>query len=439
MTRLRKSVAAPQMRSDASKALMAEMGQIAGMVKKLDGLAYQIVTASDVCSIPPFFRAVRDWSACMTRQSADIVIVGGGIAGFSLAAALEGRARVILIEQENQPGYHSTGRSVAFWEETYGGPLVQPLTSVSGKLLAEPDPSLSDRPLLAPRGAIHIGRSADAARAAAMKADYGDVLLTPLSRQELEAVLPGLRRDWTVGLAEPSCTDIDVSGLFDGYRRIAKHHQVETLLSTRLVAAQRQGSGWQIETTSGTIDCAILVNAAGAWADPVARASGVTPLGVTPLRRTVVQLRCPDAPSDFPLIEDLAGNFYFKPGGPGRIWLTPHDESPDEPQDVVPDELDVAIAIDRFEQVVDWRIEAVERKWAGLRSFAPDRLPIYGFDPRVPGFFWFAGQGGFGMQTAPAAALIGAALLLGDALPAPVAAIDARVYAPDRLVEAGRS
>jgi D-arginine dehydrogenase len=411
---------------------MAEMGQIAGMVKKLDGLAYQIVTASDVCSFPPFFRVVRGWYARMTGRSTDIVIVGGGMAGFSLAAALGGRVRVILIEQEDQPGYHATGRSVAFWEETYGGPLVQPLTSVSGTMLAAPDPALSDRPLLTPRGAIHIGRSGDAPRAAAMKADYADVVLTSLSRQELEDVLPGLRSDWTVGLAEPSCTDIDVSGLFDGYRRMAKHHQVETLLSTRLISARRRGDGWQVETTSGTIDCAILVNAAGAWVDPVARASGVTPLGVTPLRRTVVQLRCPDAPSDFPLIEDLAGNFYFKPGGAGRIWLTPHDESPDEPQDVAPEELDVAIAIDRFEQVVDWRIEAVERKWAGLRSFAPDRLPIYGFDSQAPGFFWFAGQGGFGMQTAPAAALIGAALLLGDALPEPVAAIDPCVYAPDR-------
>lgn len=411
---------------------MAEMGQIAGIVKKLDGLAYQIVTASHVRPFPPLFRAARGLPDLMTRRTTDILIVGGGMAGYSLAAALEGRARVMLIEQEDQPGYHATGRSVAFWQETYGGPLVQPLTSVSGPMLSAPDPALSDHPLLAPRGAIHIGRSGDTLRAQSMQADYPNVGLTPLTRQDLEAVLPGLRSDWSTGLAEPSCTDIDVSGLFDGYRRMARHHEVEICLSTRFISARRHGEGWQVETTSGTIDCALLVNAAGAWADPVAIAAGLAPLGITPLRRTVVQLRCPDAPADFPLIEDLAGNFYFKPGGPGRIWLTPHDESPDEPQDVVPDELDVAIAIDRFEQVVDWRIEAVERKWAGLRSFAPDRLPVYGFDPEVPGFFWFAGQGGFGMQTAPAAALIGAALLLGNALPEPVSAIDARVYAPDR-------
>jgi D-arginine dehydrogenase len=373
----------------------------------------------------------------MTSRSTDILIVGGGMAGFSLAAALEGRARVLLIEQEDQPGYHATGRSVAFWEETYGGPGVQPLTSASGLLLTSPDPALSDRPLMTPRGAIHIGRTGDAALAEAMIAEYATagVGLAPLSRHAMEAALPGLRPDWTVGLAEPSCTDIDVAGLFDGYRRMARRHGVETLLSTRLVAAQRRGNAWHVETSAGTIDCAILVNAAGAWADPVALASSVLPLGITPLRRTVVQLRCPEAPADFPLIEDLGGNFYFKPGGQGRVWLSPHDEIPDEPRDVAPEELDVAIAIDRFEGVVDWRIEAAERKWAGLRSFAPDRLPVYGFDPLAPGFFWFAGQGGFGMQTAPAAALIGAALLLDEALPAPVASIDARVYAPDRLVE----
>lgn len=373
----------------------------------------------------------------MTARSTDIVIVGAGMAGMSLAAALAGRARVLLLEQEDQPGYHATGRSVAFWNETYGGPAVQPLTSASGPLLAAPDPQFCAHSLLAPRGAIHVGRARDAQLAEAMRAEFAGsgIALTPLSAGELAVAIPGLRSEWTLGLAEPSCMDIDVGGLLGACRRVALRGGATLALATRLVSARPAGNGWRIETSDGPIDCALLVNAAGAWADPVAKNCGVGPLGIAPLRRTVVQLRCPGAPADYPLVVDLAGSFYFKPEGAGRLWLSPHDEIPDSPRDVAPEEIDVAIAIDRFTAVVDWRIEAVERRWAGLRSFAPDRLPVYGFDPRVRGFFWFAGQGGFGIQTAPAAALLGAALLLGDALPAPVAAIDAAPYAPDRLID----
>ncbi len=368
----------------------------------------------------------------------DVLIVGAGMAGVSLAAALGGRASVLLIEQEAQPAYHATGRSVAFWTESYGGPGIQPLTSASGPLLRTPGPQLSDRPFLGPRGAIHVGRAADAEAASAMLATFAPagVAMEAMAPDALAAMLPGLRADWTVGLWEPSCADIDVAALFQASRAAALRAGATLRLGTRLLRARREGEGWHVETDAGAIRCGIIVDAAGAWADTVARACGLAPLGIAPLRRTVVQLRCPDAPADFPLVVDLAGDFYFKPAGTGRIWLSPHDETPDEPRDVAPEELDVAIAVDRFQAVVDWRIEAVERKWAGLRSFAPDRLPVYGFDPRVPGFFWFAGQGGFGIQTAPAAALLGAALLLGDSLPAPVAAIDPRPFAPTRLVSA---
>jgi D-arginine dehydrogenase len=178
----------------------------------------------------------------------------------------------------------------------------------------------------------------------------------------------------------------------------------------------------------------MIINAAGAWADQVAQASGVAPLGIQPMLRTVVQLRVdPAVPDDLPLVLDLSGRFYFKPAGGGRIWLTPHDETPVAAGDVAPDEMDVAIAIERLQQVVGWRVEAVERKWAGLRSFAPDRLPVYGFDSVVPGFFWFAGQGGFGIQTAPAAALLGAGLVRGTNIGPALAGIDPAKYAPARF------
>jgi D-arginine dehydrogenase len=177
----------------------------------------------------------------------------------------------------------------------------------------------------------------------------------------------------------------------------------------------------------------VLVDAAGAWADQVAEMAGARPLGIVPLRRTVAQLRtAPPPPPDLPLVLDIGGSFYFKPEH-GKLWLSPHDETPSPACDVAAEELDVAVAIDRLEQVVDWRIEAVEHKWAGLRSFAPDRLPVYGFDPQVPGFFWFAGQGGFGIQTAPAAARLGAQLLLGLPRDSMTEALDAGLYSPGRF------
>jgi D-arginine dehydrogenase len=372
----------------------------------------------------------------MSATAADILVVGAGMAGMSLAAQLAPHARVTLIEQEDQPAFHATGRSVAFWSETYGGPAVQPLTSASGPLLARPDPLLSERPLLSPRGCIHLGRAGDAGAAAALRADFAGsgVPLDALPPDALAAALPGLRPDWTIGLTEPSCSDIDVAGLFDAYRRAALRAGAVLRLGTALRTARPSGDGWRIETRDGAIDCTLLVNAAGAWADPVARACGVGPLGIQPYRRTVVQLRCPDAPAHFPLVIDMGGRFYFKPEGAGRVWLSPHDETPDMARDVVPEEIDIAIAIDRFEQVVDWTITAVERKWAGLRSFAPDRLPVYGFDPRAEKFFWFAGQGGFGIQTAPAAARLAAALILGRTPDGAVAGIDPAPYAPARLI-----
>jgi D-arginine dehydrogenase len=196
------------------------------------------------------------------------------------------------------------------------------------------------------------------------------------------------------------------------------------------VGASEQAGGWWLQLADGRqAACTILVNAAGAWADMVAELAGVRPLGIAPLRRTIAQLRVsPMAPSDLPLVLDLAESFYFKPDA-GRLWLSPHDETPSPPCDAAPEDIDVATAIARLEEVTDWTVERVEHRWAGLRSFAPDRLPVYGFDPAVPRYFWFAGQGGFGIQTAPAAAELAARLLLGD----PAGAVDPAAYAPARF------
>ena len=344
----------------------------------------------------------------------DVAIIGGGIAGASLAAALAGRASVLILEAERLAGYHSTGRSAAFWSESYGGPLIRPLTLASAPALA---------PYLRPRGAIHLADAPGRAGLAALAAAFPDVALQPLDRAALEAAIPGLKPGWDWGLAEPSCADIDVAALHAACLR--SQHLVTR---ARMIGAEHDGR-WRIETTAGPFEADILVNAAGAWADDVAVLAGELPIGIQPYRRTIAQLRIdPPAPAGLPLVIDASGRFYFKPEAGGRLWLSPHDETPCVAHDCAAEELDVAVAIDRLERVADWRVEAVERKWAGLRSFARDRLPVYGFGRRAGGFFWFAGQGGFGIQTAPAAARLAAALLLGDA-----PEIDPAPYSPARF------
>ncbi len=356
----------------------------------------------------------------------DIAIVGAGIAGASLAAAIGDRARVLLLEAEDQPGYHATGRSAAFWSETYGGPGIQPLTSASGA-------ALRDGGYLQPLGSLHIGRAEDERRAEALLAEFAGTAVE-LSRVDPAARVPGLREGWTVGVWEPSCAYIDVGNLHGDYLAAVRRAGATVVTRAGLERTTREDGVWRIETRAGAFAARLLVNAAGAWADAVARIAGAAPLGIAAYRRTVVQLR-PDplAPAGLPHVADLRGGFYFKPEAGGRLWLSPHDEIATDPCDAAPEELDVALAVDRFEGVVDWRVAAVERRWAGLRSFAPDRLPVYGFDVKVPGFFWFAGQGGFGIQTAPAAAVIGAALVLGEGMRGEVAGIDVERYAAARF------
>jgi D-arginine dehydrogenase len=354
---------------------------------------------------------------------ADIAVVGAGMAGASLAAEAAAHASVLLLEAEDQPGYHSTGRSAAFWAESYGGPFIQPLTTASGAFLAE-------QGFLHPRGALHIADGEGLGALAAVEAEFADrVRFERLDRDALEARLPGLRPGWATGLLEPSCADIDVAGLHAFYLAKARRHGARLATGAEVLALRRDGAGWSVETKAGAFRVRTVANAAGAWADRVAALAGAAPVGLQPYRRTLSQLRIdPLAPPDLPLVIDALGRFYFKPESGGRLWLSPHDESPCDPCDCAPEELDVAIAIDRLEGVVDWKVERVERSWAGLRSFAPDRRPVYGFDPAAPGFFWCAGQGGFGIQTAPAAAKLAAALLLGrspDLEPAP--------YAPERF------
>jgi D-arginine dehydrogenase len=366
----------------------------------------------------------------MSFDDFDIAIIGAGMAGASLAAEVAGEASLLLIEAEDQPGYHSTGRSAAFWAESYGGPFVQPLTTASRPFLAEGG-------FLKPRGCIHLADEAGRQVLSAMQEEFAGsgVELHRLDRAELERHIPRLRPSWKEGLSEPSCADIDVAGLHAAYLKSAWVAGARLVTGAELIEAQRSGGAWRVATKAGLFTADIMVNAAGAWADQVAVRAGVTPLGIRPYRRTVAQLVVePAAPADLPLIIDALERFYFKPEAGGRIWLSPHDETASDPCDTAPEELDVALAIDRLEQVVDWRVERVERKWAGLRSFSPDRLPVYDFAPDRRDFFWCAGQGGFGIQTAPAAAQLAASLLLAREPGLLAAGVDPRPYRAGRFM-----
>ena len=367
---------------------------------------------------------------------ADIVIVGAGIAGAGLAAEAAEHASVMILEAEEQPGYHSTGRSAAFWSESYGGQLVQPLTSASEPFLAEPPPEFYPGSFLSPRGAIHLADAEGESVLEEMRREFENtpVVLHYLAGEVLASRLPGLKSGWNSALHEPSCSDIDVAALHAAYLRTAKARGAPLLTGAAFESAERIEGGWRIETRQGSIAARIIVNAAGAWADDVAARAGERPVGIQPYRRTIAQLRVdPPAPADLPLIIDALGRFYFKPEAGGRIWLSPHDETACDPCDCAAEEYDVALAIDRFQSAFDWRVERVEHSWAGLRSFALDRLPVYGYAAGTNDFFWCAGQGGFGIQTAPAAAKLAASLLLGKAPDPMVAHIDPAPYLAERF------
>ena len=361
-------------------------------------------------------------------DSFDVIIIGGGIAGASLGAEIAGKRRTLIVEGEDQCGYHSTGRSAAFWLESYGGPKVALLRAASRDFLERPPTDFSDTGFLRTRGDLHLSRD-----------NWPDlpkgIVARRIERDELKRMLPGVKPEWRYAVLEPGCADIDVAGLHAAFLRQCRRRGGVVQTDARLERADFGEGEWSLQLESGeTLQAAVLVNAAGAWADPVAERCDVQPLGIAPKRRTMIQLRVGRSGlRDLPLVDDDAGTFYFKGEGDSSIWLSPHDEIPTDPCDAAPDEIDIATAMARFESVVEWPVERVERSWAGLRSFAPDRLPVYGFDPDARSFFWCAGQGGFGIQTSPAAAKLAASVLLGEAPDAMVAHIDPTIFSPARF------
>ncbi len=364
----------------------------------------------------------------------DVIVVGAGIAGASVAAEIGGHCKVLLLEAESMPGFHATGRSAAFWSECYGGSGVQSLTKASGAMLAKPPADFADRPFMTLRGALHIEVPGPRDLTGAMLKDFAGsgANIGRADGAKIQKLVPRVRDEWCTGVWEPDCCDIDVAALHNAYLRRARLHSTTLVCNARVTAATLHSGTWAITTTNGQFTGGLLVNAAGAWADDLAAISGVTKAGIQPFRRSIAQIDVgPGVDPAMPLVMGLDGSFYFKANADGSIWLSPHDETPAIAGDVVPEELDIAAAIHRFEQVTNWQVSTVQHKWAGLRSFAPDRLPVIGRDADRSAFFWLAGQGGFGIQTAPAIAQLAASQILGTDHLMPN--VDADSFSPARL------
>ncbi|MGE0502936.1 MAG: NAD(P)/FAD-dependent oxidoreductase [Rhizobiaceae bacterium] len=335
----------------------------------------------------------------MAGSSFDVVVVGAGIAGAGVAAGLGGGLRVALLEAEDRPGYHTTGRSAAIFIQNYGNATIRALSRASAPLF---DRAGAETPILSQRGLLYVAGEEGLDAHAGLLADAEG--MKPVTAGEALGLVPVLRPDWLAAAAyEPDAQDVDVAALHQAYVKRARSAGAELVTNARLLAARRSGGSWTIETTGGSFEAAVIVNAAGAWADVVAAACGVAPIGIRPLRRSIAVLPAPDGidPRRWPLVADSAEGWYAKPEA-GRLLVSPADEDPVEPHDAFADDMVLAEGLFRFEQAVDWPVTRVERSWAGLRSFAPDRTPIAGFDPAADGFFWLAGQGGYGIQTAPA-------------------------------------
>ncbi len=349
-------------------------------------------------------------SACTYRGpvDVDVAVVGGGIAGVSVAGELsrESGLRIAVLERESQLGYHASGRSAAAFLESYGSPEIRALTRASRSAL-DAGSLLARRPLvwLAPPDQVGKLRPLLAAEPALREA----------TEAEVRSLCPAVRPGWSVlNAIEDGAQDLDVAGLLELYRRLAVTNGVTIHTGASIVDGQPKGSGWLLQTAVGEVRATTIVNAAGAWADDVARRCGLPAVGLTPYRRTVAIVTSAAVDRAWPLVADIGETFYFRPEGDGLL-LSPADETPSDPVDARAETEDVALALERANEATTLNLRHVRTTWAGLRTFAPDRNPVVG--AAAEGFIWIAGQGGYGMQTAPAMAGVAASMVLGRPLP----------------------
>ena len=349
-------------------------------------------------------------------EKADFIIIGGGIAGMGAAARLAPDASVILLEMEDAPGRHSTGRSAAIFIRNYGNRTLRALNAASEPVLKEPE-GISEESLLTPRGELLIATEDELPSFDSyLKGAEG---MERVSAQEAVALFPLLRPDLIAAAAiERDAQDIDVDRLLQGFARIARRNGAKIVTDAPVSALTRTATIWTAETTAGTFEAPVVINAAGAWADRIAELAGVGKVGLVPMRRSAAILPVPDGldVTRWPLVASASESWYAKPDA-GKLMVSPADEDPVEPHDAWPDDMVLAEGLYRFEQAVTMPVTRVERSWAGLRSFVADRTPVVGFASGTEGFFWLAGQGGYGVQTAPALSQLTADLCLDRTSP----------------------
>lgn len=356
--------------------------------------------------------------------SADIIIIGGGIAGMSAAYFLAQKGKkVIVLEREDQPGYHSTGRSAALYSETYGPKIIRKMSTASRSFFLTPPEGFTDHPILTPRGMMIAGMPGEENELQELltegRANGADV--QALSPAQIGELIPIIDTTQFIGGAlEPAAMDIDVHALHWGFIRHFKQMNGEIITRADVAKIDKTDENWVIITSrNDQFSAPVIVNAAGAWVDEIAKAANVTPLGITPKRRTAVMVDLPAGinAEKWHMTATIDEGLYFKPDA-GRLLVSPADATPTTPQDVQPEELDVAIAIDRLMTVTSIKVGRPGESWAGLRSFFADGDPVSGFDPAQNGFYWLAGQGGYGIQTAPAMGEFAACMICGEDIPA---------------------
>jgi D-arginine dehydrogenase len=347
-----------------------------------------------------------------------VAVIGAGIAGAAAAYRLATDGDVVLVEMEAQPGTHATGRSAAVLSETSGSPAVCALALASRPFFVAPPDDALDSTVLAPRGVLWVadGPSAPLLDDLAAVAGSIDVRVERLGGDAATRLVPALRPDWVAGaLHEPDAMSIDVARLLDGLLGGFRRRGGTVRLASPALRVAPNGRGWRVHLPHDSIDVDVVVNAAGAWADEVAHRAGVPALGLRPMLRTAFTFPV-DGVRSWPLVMDVASRFYFEPEGPGLL-ASPSDETPSEPCDARADDVAIAMAVDALAEATTLQVRGVNSRWAGLRTFSPDRVPVVGEEPEHPGFFWLAGQGGAGIKTSPAMADVLASLVVGSPFP----------------------